>query len=148
MSSLIYAMEIKLAVSFDIQFVMPNVQRQFSEYVRRVINDKGLSYREVSWRAKKKGYDISHTTVGDIINKPEKDVRRETLKALAAGLEVDEDEVIAIAFGKVPKEVRKFREGMMTAMLDGFGKLSDKDQKVILPYLEMVKREIDRLLPK
>jgi transcriptional regulator with XRE-family HTH domain len=73
------------------------VVESLSEYTRRIIREKELNYRKVADAAKAAGYEISHSTVGNIVNKSTEDVGVETLRALAHGLGVPEDELINIA---------------------------------------------------
>ncbi len=75
---------------------MNALQESLADYVRRVIAEKGLNYREVARRAE--GV-ISHSTVFDVINERNKNVSARTLKGLATGLGITEDEIFAVARG-------------------------------------------------
>lgn len=77
--------------------VVNTVQERIGSYVAQIIKDKKLNYREIARRANNQ---ISHSAVGDIINGRVKDIRVETLQALAKGLGVPEDDLLAVAFGK------------------------------------------------
>lgn len=80
--------------------VVNTVQERIGSYVAQIIKDKKLNYREIARRANNQ---ISHSAVGDIINGRVKDIRVETLQALAKGLGVPEDDLLAVAFGKKGK---------------------------------------------
>jgi transcriptional regulator with XRE-family HTH domain len=97
MSSLFYKSNDILDVKRTRLPVVMALQESLRDYVRRIISEKGLNYREVSRRT---GGAISHATVGDIVNGVSKDVRTATLRSLAKGLGVSEDEVFAVARGK------------------------------------------------
>jgi transcriptional regulator with XRE-family HTH domain len=76
--------------------VMPSKQVKLSDYVRDVMKEKRLSYRDV---AQKSGGLISHTTVNDVVNNNRTVLMNDTLTALAKGLDVPEDEVFRVARG-------------------------------------------------
>lgn len=71
-------------------------KRELSEYVRGVMKEKRLSFREV---ARNSGGRISYTAVNNIVNEKHANILSETLSALAVGLGVPEDEVFRVARG-------------------------------------------------
>lgn len=74
--------------------VYPN--EVFTSYLRQVLVEKELNYREVA--TKSHGL-ITHSTVHDILTGRSKNPTTTTLKGLALGLGVPEDEVFAAARG-------------------------------------------------
>jgi transcriptional regulator with XRE-family HTH domain len=97
MSSTIYKSFAAPNVNHSKQPVVSAQLETLSEYVRAVMNEKGLNYRQVAERS---GDLISHTTVFDVVNLRSKDVKAKTLRGLAKGLGVSEEEVFAVVRGK------------------------------------------------
>lgn len=108
---------------------MNTVQERLGIFVSKVLKNKKLNYREVSRRA---GGAISHSAVGDIINGRVKDVRVETLQALAKGLGLPEEELLAVAFGKKEQPV-KVQE---SRLLQYFRELSFEKQRIVVLIVE------------
>ncbi len=75
---------------------MSDKHETLAEFVTRVIAEKKLSFRRVAERT---NGAISHSTVADIANGQRFDVKKDTLTALAKGLEVPSDDVFRIARG-------------------------------------------------
>lgn len=90
--------------------IMYNADDTLSSYVRRIIHEKGLNLREVSERARKAGYKISHATVGDIIKHPERRVEVRTVIALAHGIGEPEQDVLRVASGLPPQHVSEYKK--------------------------------------
>jgi transcriptional regulator with XRE-family HTH domain len=89
-------------------------QESFADYVRRVANEKGLTYREVARRG-----GISSPSISDIVSGKTIHVKASTISALAKGLGVPEEEVFAAYRGKAQTD------------------LSRSEQRVINFYKEM-----------
>lgn len=111
--------------------VVNSLRETLSDYVRRVINEKGLNYREV---ARLSGA-ISHATVGDIVNGIPRNYGTDTLRALAKGLGVPEDELFAAARGKKPKDGLTPEE---MHLLHCFRGIPSERQSDVLGYLELL----------
>jgi transcriptional regulator with XRE-family HTH domain len=77
--------------------VVDTVQEKIGPYIAQLLKDKGLNYREV---ARRSGGEISHSAVGDIINGRVSDIGIGTLRGLARGLGVPEQELLEVAIGK------------------------------------------------
>lgn len=77
-------------------------QEPFADYVRRVANEKGLTYREVARRG-----GISSPSISDIVSGKTIHVKASTISALAKGLGVPEEEVFAAYRGKAQTELSK-----------------------------------------
>lgn len=103
-----------------------------SDYLRRVIRDKDLSYRKVAQRS---GGRVSHATISDIINGRQRDIKTETLIGIAKGLGVSEEEMFAIARGKSVSGDLQLNE---LRLLEYFRSLSEESQEDVLTYLEML----------
>lgn len=121
-----------------------------SDYVRRIAYEKRLSYREI---AKRTGQRISHGTVSDIINRRSKDIKAETLKALALGLGVPEEEIFAIARGKAPEPMSPtdFYSALQVMGVEqfqaygGVENLTDEDRQEIIAVLgTMIEQKLIR----
>jgi transcriptional regulator with XRE-family HTH domain len=118
------------------------VQDRLSDYVREVIKQKRLNYREVARRSRGQ---ISHSTIGDIINRRTRNVKADTLVALARGLKVPQEELLAIAFG-TKAEDNDFERSYFARLYNKSKKLQGKDRTFIQECLEVLEREIDRRL--
>lgn len=107
MSSEFYVLDSRLPVNSAIHNDVAKIKTRpsinwggLSDYLRRTIREKRLSYREVAERA-----GLSHGTIGNLINRRNKrDVGSDTLRAIALALEVDEGEMIRVAYGSGAEE--------------------------------------------
>ena len=70
---------------------------KLQDYVRRLISEKNLNYRQVAYKSRGM---ISHSTVYDIIAGRNTNPSLLALRGLAKGLGVTEEEVFAAATGK------------------------------------------------
>jgi transcriptional regulator with XRE-family HTH domain len=89
-------------------------------FVRRVRAEKNLSLTDVERQSARHGAKIASSYVSKIENGDTKNPSPEKIKALARGLDVPEDEITAVAFGKAPKTEAEARE---TRMLHYFREL-------------------------
>lgn len=74
------------------------IQERLSDYVRRVVKEKDLRYRQVAERS---GGGISASTVSDIISGRTKEIRSGTISALSRGLGVPQSELMEVIGGRV-----------------------------------------------
>src|SRR5215469_7707748 len=98
-----------------------------SEYVKRVMSEKRLTLREV---ARLSGSRITQGYVGGIVQGLHTNPSVEKLKALAAGLGVDENEAFRVARGleaKVPSSLEEL----------------NRDREANLALLDMMKSTVD-----
>lgn len=93
---------------------------------------KGLSTYDV---ARRSGNLITHQTVWSLLNAQGKDVKVGTLKALAKGLGVAEDEIFAVARGKSVSGDLQLDE---SKLLEYFRTLEAESRDVLLAYAEMM----------
>lgn len=96
---------------------------KLKDYVRRIIAEKRLNYREVARRSR--GL-ISHSTVGDVLNGRNLNPSIDALRGFAYGLGVTEEEIFAIARGKEPDEKTVVNEGLYRDLQ----KLSPQNRKI------------------
>jgi transcriptional regulator with XRE-family HTH domain len=68
----------------------------FTDYLRKVIADKGLNYREIAARS---GGSVTHSTIHDILAGRSRNPTVSTLKGLSKGLGVPESELFDAARG-------------------------------------------------
>lgn len=77
--------------------VVSNERESLPDYIRRVVNERGLTYREV---ARRSGGGITAPSISAIISGQTRNIKSSTITALAKGLGVSAEEVFAIARGK------------------------------------------------
>lgn len=137
-----------LAVRHSKQCVVNAERESLPDYVRRVAKEKGLSYRQVARRG-----GISAPSISDILSGKTKKVKLETLKALAKGLEVPEDEIFAIARGKTlesmsPHDFTSALEALGVEQFHvdgGLPSLTLEDQQEIIAMIKaMVEQKLKR----
>ena len=75
---------------------MPKKLETLAEFVTRVIAEKHLSFRRV---AEQSNNQLSHSSVAEIANGQRIDIRKDTLIALAKGLDVPAEDVFRVARG-------------------------------------------------
>lgn len=114
-------------------------QRALADFVRRVASEKGISLRQVARSGR-----ISHVTVSDIVNGNRKDIKTDTLLALARGLDVTEQEILAASMGRPEKHGVDFEGSDFEALYKDLSNLSPEDQRELRPVLEMLRAEIRR----
>lgn len=115
---------------------MPDSPNALAEFVQAKISEKGLNYRETARRSR--GL-ISYTTVSDVVNGRNLNPSLRTLRGLAYGLGVSEQEIVSISKGKS----LDFDE--LVALLPyEYEELSEEQKKEIRPTLEMVINDIRR----
>jgi transcriptional regulator with XRE-family HTH domain len=128
--------------SYSKHCAVPTEQETFADYVRRVANEKGLTYREVARRG-----GISSPSISDIISGKTIHVKASTITSLAKGLGVSEEEVFAAYSGKSLAAPEAF-DSEIYLMLKGFDELLDGDKAELLPTVRMLSAEIRRRRPK
>lgn len=81
-----------------------------AEYVGRVRAEKNLSLTDVERQSGRHGPKIAASYISKIENGVNRNPGPEKLKALARGLDVPEEEITAVAFGRAPKNSADARE--------------------------------------
>lgn len=117
-----------------------NGQESLDKYVRRVIKNKGLSLMEVSRRARG---GISDSYLCSITKGNFGSLTVGKLKALAEGLGVPEQEVLAVACGSEPARDTEFECSKFATLFDKYRGLTDEDKRELGPILEMFEREVE-----
>jgi transcriptional regulator with XRE-family HTH domain len=115
-------------------------QEKLSDYVRRVLKEKGLSLSDVERRS---SGAISDSYVSGIINGNAGSLTVVKLKALARGLGVSEDDLFDVARGLSPKSDRDYLESEFAMLFYKYRDLSEEDRRAVISLLEMVDREIE-----
>lgn len=106
-------------------------QDGLADYVRRIIRERGLNYREIANKARRGGFKLSHSTVGEIIKNPNTGFRLETLQALAYGLGVPEDEVINRARGVQRSSPSEYHRRLAEQLYDELETASEDKAKYL-----------------
>jgi transcriptional regulator with XRE-family HTH domain len=107
-----------------------------ADYVRRIRNEKNLSLAQVSSRSHGR---IGKTHINRIENGTVNRVSLLKLRALARGLDVPEDDLIAVAQGKPPRtEVTKNE----AKLLSYFRQLSSDRREDVLVMLHALARRL------
>lgn len=114
-----------------------------ADYVRRVMSEKGLTYREVQARSRN---GITTGGVSDIVQGNTKNPGIHTLSALARGLGVPEEEIISVARGKDPEGNPDFKKWKFAALFDEAKQLTPEQMARFEIIMEMARREVQRML--
>jgi transcriptional regulator with XRE-family HTH domain len=112
-----------------------------SQYVKRVMRSKRLSLRDVQ---RQSGDRITQGYVGAIVQKANANLTVEKLRALADGLNVDEEELFRVARG-VPRDVQ--RKEPTAAQTDTLRMLELMRTLILEPELLEILEEV-LLLPR
>lgn len=102
-----------------------------------------MNYRQVADRS---GGLISHTTVFDVVNLRSKDVKAKTLRGLAKGLGVSEDEIFSVTRGKSPADNPEFKKWKFASLFDEAEQLTPEQMAKFEILMEMARREVQRML--
>jgi len=143
MSSLSYKRLVAPNVKCSKQNVVSAQLQALSEFVRATMNEKGLNFRQVAERS---GGLVSHTTVFDVVNLRSKDVKASTLRGLAKGLGVPEEEVFAVAQGNSPTNNPEYKNWRYAALFDDAQKLTPEQMTKFETIMEIARREVERML--
>lgn len=105
----------KIGVAYDIMRDMPRPKadaRALQHYVKQKMREKDLGVTDVSKNARAASYEIDQTYVSRIVNGQAGHLTIPKLQALAAGLQVSEEELIDVARGAKPPD-DKFKQSDM-----------------------------------
>jgi transcriptional regulator with XRE-family HTH domain len=120
-----------------------NERENLGDYLRRVINEKNLTYRQVAERS---GGRISHAAISDIISGKTKEIKSSTISALAKGLGVSEEEIFAVIRGKSPTDDPDYKNWKYAALFDDAKKLSPEQMRQFETIMDIARREVTRML--
>jgi transcriptional regulator with XRE-family HTH domain len=115
---------------------------KLADYVRRVRAEKGLSTTDVE---KRSGFLISDSYVTRIENGYVKNVSLEKLHALARGLGVPPEQLIAIARGKSPDDDPDFIKSRFAELALKFDRVPEDKRVNVEALVQLLDRELDRL---
>lgn len=118
-----------------------NGHEDLSDYVRRVLREKGLTLLDVERRA---GGDISDSYVAGITSGNVRNLTVEKLKALARGLGVPEDQLIAVASGIRPADEEEFRQSEFATLFAKYRYLPEHDKQELQVLLNVLDHELER----
>lgn len=128
-----------LYVGNVIHFVVKNRQViKLSDYVRRILRDKKLSYRDV---ANASGGLINHSTVGYVINENHK-ITVTALQGLAKGLGESEDLIFDLARGKAINHDR-IANDRFARIAESYVQMPEQIQKTLEPLISAIEATID-----
>jgi transcriptional regulator with XRE-family HTH domain len=121
-----------------------SAKENLSDYVRRVIKEKGLTLRDVEERS---GRQITNSYISKIISTTVKNPTIEKLKALARGLDEPEEKVIRVVLGSSSVEPQVFEraeeEGLQN-LVRRFLTLPEEDRREFRFLWQMIDGEIER----
>jgi transcriptional regulator with XRE-family HTH domain len=120
-------------------------REDLADYVRRVRNEKGLSLKDVVERAQRSGVRISNGYISQIENRYYINPTRDKLVALARGLGVPDDEIFAVARGKLPSEDPEFNKSRFAELALKFDKLPPDSRIDVEALINLLDRELERL---
>lgn len=120
---------------------MKNKQSQLADFVRAVLEQKGLTYNDVSQRATRAGFRISKAHVVKILNANVVPTIGK-LEALAAGLGVDPVDLFKAAIGREvePSDLDEFKNVVVK-----IERMSGLQREVYKEYISMLNDRLDRL---
>lgn len=104
-----------------------------ADYVRHVMSESRLSYRDIEETAATKGHHISNGYVSKIVSGAAQNISVDKLRALAAGLNRPEEEVFAVARGGRTEE--KIKDALASAMLYKYQQLEESDKEKLATLL-------------
>jgi transcriptional regulator with XRE-family HTH domain len=118
-----------------------------AEFVRREMKkgDRDWSNHEVARRAKAGGYTLSNGTVWSILNKRYKNVKDETLEALAYVFGVPKAEIVSIYLGPPTDAEHLIRNERLAALAADAEKLSPEDVpkfEALMDYVHTTVRQM------
>ena len=120
---------------------MVNNKAKLQDFVRRVIDDKNLTYRDVADRSNKL---ISHSTVYDIISGRNLNPSPKVLRGLAKGLGVTEEEIFSLVRNKAPNTDVQSQEKFELLSLK-FNELKGTNKAKAEVLIEVLERELERM---
>jgi transcriptional regulator with XRE-family HTH domain len=115
-------------------------QNSLCKYVRRILKEKKLLLSEVNQRS---GGLISESYISSITKGKVGDLTVGKLLALARGLGVAEEEIIAVASGAMSKDDYRFQESEFAMLFYSYREFSDEDKREVFMLLKLVEREIE-----
>lgn len=142
MSSTLYKNYNGVYVNPAICFVVQTLQEKLAATVRQKMDEQKLSTHDV---ARQSGNAISHMTVWNILNANVKDVKASTLRALAKGLNISEEEMFAAARDdKKTQSTDGKLEEEIGVMFYGWDEATDEAKAETIAALRMIAESFQR----
>ncbi|MDQ1592976.1 MAG: hypothetical protein QOG71_3603 [Pyrinomonadaceae bacterium] len=117
-----------------------------SDYLRRKLNeDETLTLRKIEERS---GGKITHSYLSKILNRVVKNPSVEKLQAIAKGLGVSDDEVLAAVRGKRPEDDPDFLKSRLGLLSLKFNKIPIDKRVNVEALIDLLDREVERLTKK
>jgi transcriptional regulator with XRE-family HTH domain len=110
---------------------MSTEQETLSDFVRRVASEKDLTYREVARRS-----GLSSPSISDIISGKTRNIKSSTIPALAKGLGVTEEEILAVIGGR-PLDYKEPLDEVKV-LFNGWAEASDEDRQATMELIRMI----------
>lgn len=129
--------------------VSPNNQSEvpsLQDYLRREAQSQGINHEDIAERAQADGHKISAGYVNNMMNGYALNPSSKKIRALAAGLGKEPEELFAIVGGKKPPENEDFTKSFFYAMWRDFKQLPNEEQPHYRKSLEMIHQSITRLV--
>lgn len=127
--------------NITLDVVVKNQAETLGEFVQRVINSKGLTYRQVAARS---GGEISHSYISKIVSGSAENLTASKLRALAKGIDEVEEKLFAVARGESTENGNDFEQSEIAALFYDYKNLSDGDQQELKAIWDMLKADIKR----
>lgn len=129
-------------VLYGKRLVVVRERETLADLVRRVRKEKGLSLMAVRVAS---GYHLATSYISRIENGDVTNVGLEKLKALAKGLGLSEEQVIAAATGRAPENDPGFTKSRFGLLSLKFDKVPHDRRVNVEALLDLLDRELDRL---
>jgi len=124
--------------TYGLRFIIQSMSQTESlpDFIRRVMREKSLTFGDIE---RKSGKTITGGYVSDIIQQKTINPSLAKLKALASGLGVTEEEVMAVARGIKQTESSEYKDSRFAAIAFKYGRAAKKASP-------MRKAQIDALI--
>lgn len=113
------------------------------DYLRRVMNEKGLDGQDIEDRAKRHGHQIDRTYVSRILSGYNSNPTIKKIIALAAGLGVEAVDVFAAAHGVKAIDDPLFRESLYGRLWEMAKNLPDQKRRNLEQAIEIFVRGLE-----
>ena len=116
------------------------------DLVQTVMRDRSLSYKDVEMAARENGGTLGRATIQQIANGVTTNPGVFTLVELAWGLGLTVERVVTVALGDHLKDATAFEKSELANIWDLSRQLPSAEQKILKRFVQMLEREIRRLL--
>jgi hypothetical protein len=130
----------------DIKPMPPSSNRPLQEFVLRVMRENSLSYPDVERMARRRGGTIGKSSIQSIAKGETENPGINTLVELAWGLSRPVEEVVSVALGNHVADSASFRKSDFANLWDLYQELPAGEQRILKRYLQMMEREMRRVL--